>query len=50
MASPRKDQDNIRQNELQAFRKLASEMLALDDKALAAAVKTGTITEVIYNE
>ena len=46
----KKDQDNIRQNELQAFRKLASEMLALDDKALEAAVKTGTITEVIYNE
>ena len=44
------DQDNIRQNELQAFRKLASEMLALDDKALAAAVNNGTITEVIYNE
>ena len=44
------DQDNIRQNELQAFRKLASEMLALDDKALAAAVSNGTITEVIYNE
>lgn len=44
------DQDNIQQNELQAFRRLASEMLALDDKALAAAVENGTITEVIYNE
>ena len=44
------DQDNIKQNELEAFRELASEMLALDDKALAAAVKNGTITEVIYNE
>lgn len=43
-------QDNISQNELQAFRKLASEMLALDDKALMAAVKNGTITEIIYNE
>lgn len=44
------DQDNIRQNELQAFRKLANEMLALDDKALEVAVRAGTITEVIYNE
>lgn len=44
------DQDNIKQNELEAFRELASEMLAFDDKALAAAVKNGTITEVIYNE
>lgn len=44
------DQDNISQNELQAFRKLASEMLALDDKALTAAVENGTITEVTYNE
>lgn len=44
------DQDNISQNELQAFRELASEMLALDDKALTAAVENGTITEVTYNE
>ena len=44
------DQDNIKQNELEAFRELASEMLAFDDKALAAAVENGTITEVIYNE
>ena len=43
------DQYNIKQNELEAFRELASEMLAFDDKALAA-VKNGTITEVIYNE
>jgi hypothetical protein len=40
------DQDNIRQNELKAFRKLASEMLTLDDKALAAAIRNGTITEI----
>lgn len=46
----KRDQDNISQNELQAFRELASEMLALDDKALTAAVENGTITEVTYNE
>lgn len=40
------DRDNIRQDELRAFRKLAGEMLALDDKALAAATKNGTITEI----
>ena len=44
------DQDNIRPNELKAFRKLASEMLALDDKALTAAMENGTIAEVICNE
>lgn len=44
------DQDNIPRNELQAFRTLASEMLAFDDEALAAAVESGTITEVTYNE
>ena len=40
------DRDNIRRDELKAFRKLAGEMLALDDKALAAAMKNGTITEI----
>ena len=44
------DQDNIRQDELPVFRKLASEMLALDDKALMAAMENGTITEVVYDE
>lgn len=38
--------DNIRKDELKAFRKLADEMLALDDKALAASIKNGTITEI----
>ena len=37
---------NIRRDELKAFRKLADEMLALDDQALAAAMNNGTITEI----
>jgi hypothetical protein len=40
------DRDNIRRDELKAFRKLAGEMLALDDKALAAAMRNGTIMEI----
>lgn len=44
------DRDNIKRDELQAFRKLADEMLALDDQALAAAVKNGTITEIKCHE
>ena len=42
----KKERDNIRQDELIAFRKLAEEMLAYDDAALAAAMKNGTITEI----
>ncbi|MFZ1148664.1 MAG: type II toxin-antitoxin system RelE/ParE family toxin [Xanthobacteraceae bacterium] len=40
------DRDNIRRDELKAFRKLASEMLALDDRALVAAMRNGTIMEI----
>jgi hypothetical protein len=40
------DRGNIRRDELKAFRKLADEMLALDDRALAAAMSNGTITEI----
>jgi hypothetical protein len=40
------DRDNIRRDEVKAFRKLADTMLELDDLALAAAVKNGTITEI----
>ncbi len=40
------DRDNIRRDELKAFRKLADEMLAYDDKALEAAMKNGTIMEI----
>jgi hypothetical protein len=40
------DRDNIRRDELRAFRKLAGEMLTLDDKALAAAMRNKTIMEI----
>ena len=40
------DRDNIERGDLKAFRKLADEMLALDDKALAAATRNGTVTEI----
>ena len=40
------DRDNIRPDELRAFRKLAGVMLTLDEKALVAAIKNGTIMEV----
>lgn len=40
------DRDNLRPDELAAFRKLADAMLALDDASLAAALKNGTITEI----
>ncbi len=40
------DRDNIRADELKAFRKLAAEMLSLDDAALAAAMKNGTLREI----
>ena len=38
--------DNIRRDELRAFRALAKEMLALDGKGLAAAMRNGTISEI----
>jgi len=40
------NRDNIRRDELKAFRKLAGELLTLDDKALAAAMTNGTIMEI----
>lgn len=40
------DRDNIRRDELKAFRGLAGEMLAYGDKALKAAMKNGTIMEI----
>lgn len=40
------DRDNIGADELRAFRKLAGEMFRLDEKALAAAIANGTITEM----
>ncbi len=43
------DRDNIDRQELKAFRLLATEMLAMDGKALAAALKNGTIMEIDGN-
>lgn len=40
------DRDNIGPDELKAFRKLAVEMLSIDDAALTAAMKNGTLREV----
>ncbi|MEN6541507.1 type II toxin-antitoxin system RelE/ParE family toxin [Parvibaculum sp.] len=42
----KKDRDNITKDELAAFRKLAQQMLAMNDSALKAAIKNQTITEV----
>ena len=41
------DRANIKQNELKAFVKLADQMLGYDDTALTAAMKNGTITEIM---
>jgi hypothetical protein len=40
------EQDNIRDDELAAFKMLADELLTYDDEALAKAVANGTLTEV----
>jgi hypothetical protein len=40
------DRGNIRRDELKAFRRLAADMLDLDDEALAAAMRNGTIMEI----
>lgn len=40
---------NIRRDELAAFRKLAREMLDLDEAAIEAALANGTIEEVMDN-
>ncbi len=41
------ERDNIKRDELTAFRKLAKTMLAFDEAALAAAIENETITEVM---
>jgi hypothetical protein len=41
------DRDSIRRDELKAFRELAAQMLGYDEPALAAAIKNGTITEIM---
>ena len=42
--------DNLRRNELEAFRMLANEMLGLTGAGLAAASANGTIIEVSCND
>jgi hypothetical protein len=44
------EQDNIRDDELAAFKLLAAEMMAYDDEALAKAIANGTLTEVMCND
>ncbi len=47
--SAKSGRQNLRRDELMAFRALADEMLALDESALDAALANGTIIEVIRN-
>jgi hypothetical protein len=44
------EQDNIRDDELAAFKMLAAEMLNYDDAALAKTVAAGVLTEVIDDD
>ena len=44
------DRSNIEAEELKAFRKLASVMLAYDEEALIVATDEGALTEVICDE
>jgi hypothetical protein len=41
------DRANIAQDELEALKELAAEMLPYDDRAVATAVESGALTEVI---
>ena len=44
------EKDNIGQDELVALKKLATALLAYDDKAIARVIASGTLTEVICDE
>ncbi len=44
------ERDNIRDDELDAFRMLAAMMMTYDDDALAKAIENGTLTEVVCND
>ena len=44
------ERDNIGDDELVAFRKLAGELLAYDDNAIGKAVAAGVLTEVMRDE
>ena len=44
------ERDNIRDDELEAFRMLAALMMTYDDDALAKVMEIGTLTEVMCND
>lgn len=44
------EQDNIRDDELAAFKLLAAELMAYDDDALVKALGNGTLTEVMCDD
>ncbi len=44
------NRDNIRKDELKAFRALASEMLSMDDSAINAALENETVKEVFCDD
>jgi hypothetical protein len=44
------EQENIRDDELAAFKMLAAQMMAYDDTAIASAIANGTLTEVICDD
>jgi hypothetical protein len=46
----KKDQDNIKSDEVAALKLLASQMLSYDDHEIATAVESGTLIEVTRHE
>lgn len=46
----KQDQDNIRDDELAAFKMLAAELAAYDDAALAKAIEAGVFSEVMSDD
>ena len=44
------ERDNLRDDELLALRKLASELLAYDEEAIGRAIAAGALTEVMCDE
>ena len=44
------ERDNIEKDELAALKKLAAELLAYDDKAIARAMASGVLAEVTCDE
>jgi hypothetical protein len=49
-AFAKKDQENIKDDELAAFKLLASQMLSYDDVEIARAIESGTLIEVTRHE